>query len=125
MIFNNAFSLYELVIGCIALFNVVMTLAVLVGNRSKAAASKLADMQTDVEAKLDALGTEVRSAVGSHSVRLERLDATFARMPSHADLATLYEQVNAVRDKVSSVQGELRGINDNLRLITAKLLDDK
>lgn len=123
MTFVNSVSLYELVIGCIALINVAMTIAVLMSNRHKAAAAKLELMRTDMERSIDGLSTELRGAVSGHATRLERLDVHVTRMPSHGDLARIYTEVNAVRDKVSNVQGELRGINDNLRLITARLLD--
>ncbi|MCA0175220.1 MAG: DUF2730 family protein [Proteobacteria bacterium] len=117
-------SRYELIIAIIAVVNICITIAVFWGNRSKAASSRLDDMQTDVEAKLDRLGRELREAVTGHSMRLERLDTHISRMPSHSDLSQIYEQVNAVREKVSSVQGQLTGITDNLRLITNKLLDE-
>lgn len=117
-------SRYELIIAAIAVVNICITVAVFWGNRSKAASSRLEAMQADVEARFDRLGRELREAVLGHSMRLERLDVHISKMPSHHDLSQLYEQVNAVRDKVSSVQGQLTGITDNLRLITNKLLDE-
>ena len=89
----------------------------------------------------DALREEIRSDVGDMGVKLEkherreeerdeaidnRLDAlevAGARTPTMQDLSAIHEKLNATNGTVAQMVGELKGVNENLRLILSRIAE--
>lgn len=60
-----------------------------------------------------------------HAQRIAKLEVAIERMPSHNDLAKLYEQVNAQGRQLSRIDGQLEQINANVRLVLNRLDKEK
>lgn len=55
--------------------------------------------------------------------RLARLEGRLERSPTHDDLGKLYDKINTTSQAVSQMAGEMKGMNDTLRLILAQIAE--
>lgn len=119
-------SLYEIIVAGIAASNFVLTLAVMATNRNKAAAAKLDELGRKLEADLTELDSRFDRRAVEHALRIERLDAEARRAPKHEDLGAIYDQLNATRQQVERLSGEMSGqleqINTNMRLLLSQMM---
>lgn len=61
--------------------------------------------------------TELAEKVGQLDKDVAALDADAKKAPNHADLAKVYDSINALAATVNQLVGENRGQSDTLRLI--------
>lgn len=119
-------SLYEIIVAGIAASNFVLTLAVMATNRNKAAAAKLDELGRKLEADLAEMDSRFDRRAVEHALRIERLDAEARRAPKHEDLGSIYDQLNATRQQVERLSGEMSGqleqINTNMRLLLSQMM---
>jgi hypothetical protein len=59
-------------------------------------------------------------SLNQHSQRLSGIEAKIESIPSHSDLAKVYESVNALSATVNQLVGENRGQTDILRMLLRK-----
>lgn len=64
-----------------------------------------------------------RVVTDDHEKRLTSMEARAQLMPDHDDLSKLYERVNAVSKEMSAVKGELKHMNNTLKLINSYLIN--
>lgn len=119
-------SVYEIAMSCIAATNLLLTLSVMLANRSKAAAARVDELREAIDAGLAALDRKTATRGNEFALRLERLDALVAQAPKHEDLSTIYESLNATRQQVERLSGEVKGemtqMNANLRMVLNQLM---
>ncbi|MFM2056063.1 MAG: hypothetical protein RLY71_448 [Pseudomonadota bacterium] len=113
---------YETFIASIAATNLLITLAVMLSNRSKAAATKVDEMGAALKDAIEAIDSSFEQRLHDQALRIERLDSHAASAPKHEDLAAIYTQLNATRQQVERLAGEMDQMNANLRLMLNQLM---
>jgi len=78
-------------------------------NRHRVTNERISALENDMDGRLD-----------THSDRIAEIEGRIAAMPTHNDLAKLYDKLNRVAESSSRMEGELKGINDTLRLLLAQ-----
>lgn len=81
-------------------------------NKNKATNERIAKLEDDIGDKLD-----------GHIQRITKLETTSEKAPSHADLAKVYDSLNALAGTVNQLVGENRGQSDTLRLILNQITE--
>ena len=76
-----------------------------------------------VDDNFDSLNRDVDHRMDDQDKAIARLTGMIERAPTHGDLSKLYEKVNHTAQDVSHIAGEMRGINDNLRLILSRIAE--
>ncbi len=79
------------------------------------------DRNAKIDARFDAIATDFDKRMDTQDQRIARLSGLVERAPTHTDLSDLYDKVNRTAQDVSAISGELKGINDNLRLILSQI----
>lgn len=74
---------------------------------------------TRAEKRLSTLEVDLKSVDG----RLSKAEAELEAMPSHDDLAKLYERINVLAEGVQHLSGEFSGAKRTLDLLHEFLLD--
>ncbi|SIQ95924.1 Protein of unknown function [Aromatoleum tolulyticum] len=92
--------------------NAGLWLYVRYGDRNKEVDRKFSKLQEDFDDRAD-----------EQDKRLARLEGRLDRAPTHDDLGKLYEKINATTQAVSQMAGEMKGMNDTLRLILAQIAE--
>lgn len=119
-------STYEIVVSTIAASNLLLTLVMLQANRGKAAAAKLDELGREIKAEIEDLESRFDRRAIEQALRIERIDAHAARSPKHEDLGAIYGQLNATRQQVERLTGEVKGemeqMNANLRMVLNQLM---
>ncbi len=92
---------------------------------SKLMYAQLQNKHTAITDDLERVENQTKDRMGQHAERLTKLEASVERMPSHNDLAKLYEQVNAQGRQLSRIDGQLEQINANVRLVLNRLDKEK
>lgn len=90
----------------------VLGIYVWASNRHRVTNQRITDMENGVDRRLD-----------GHGERLVRLETQFLGMPTHNDLGELYAKQNETNRVVSQLVGEVSGMNQNLRLILARIAE--
>jgi hypothetical protein len=93
-------STYEIIVSTIAATNLVITLAVMVASRGKAASARVDEL----------------------AMRVERMDAVVAAAPRHEDLSAIYQSLNESRQQMERLSGEVTQMNANLRMVLNQLM---
>ena len=57
--------------------------------------------------------------------RLDKLEVAGARTPTMKDLAAIHEKINVTNAQVAAMSGQLKGIDDTLRLILNRMTAGK
>lgn len=70
------------------------------------------DRNTVIDRRFAALETDMAS-----------VKARLAAAPTHDDIAALYNKLNSTSQAVSRMEGELKGVNENLRLVLSRLTE--
>jgi hypothetical protein len=73
---------------------------------------------------VDALGRRVDARLDGHDARIATIEASCQHAPKHADLAAIYDRINAIGSKVDEMSGELRGFRRGIDLIQQHLMGD-
>lgn len=81
------------------------------------------DRNKEVDRKFSELRGDFDDRADEHDRRLARLEGRLDRAPTHEDLGKLYEKINATTQAVSQMAGEMKGMNDTLRLILAQIAE--
>jgi hypothetical protein len=74
-------------------------------------------------AHTEALGKHVQEGaqevarISGHAERIARLEEAIQRSPSHDDLRGVYVRLNDISSKTDTMQGQLPGLIDNVRMI--------
>lgn len=103
-----------LVLGSLinAAANTGLWLYVRYGDRNKEVDRKFAELADDFDKRAD-----------EQERRLTRVEGRLDRAPTHDDLGKLYDKINATTQAVSQMAGEMKGMNDTLRLILAQIAE--
>lgn len=104
-------SQYEIIIACVAMTNLILTLATLSAARAKAATTRI-----------DALETTVMSRLHRHDEEIQRLRANGEVAVTHEHLAELYRDIKALSQQVHNLAGNQQQMNELLRQLLAKEL---
>ena len=104
-------TLYEIIITCVASFNLVLTLTTLRSNSAKAASSRL-----------DALERALRDQLHEHATQLARLRVTTDNGITHDHLADVYADLKGIAQQVHMLVGQQQQMNENLRLLLARMV---
>lgn len=119
-------STYEIIVSAIAATNLLITLGVLLSNRGKAASARVDELRAAIDEGLAMLDRKTATRGNELALRMERLDALQAQAPKHEDLSTIYESLNATRQQVERLSGEVKGemaqMNANLRMVLNQLM---
>jgi hypothetical protein len=91
---------YEIIVSAIAATNLLITLAVMIASRGKAAAARVDEL----------------------ALRVERMDAIVSQAPKHEDLSAIYESLNVSRQQMERLSGEVTQMNANLRMVLSQLM---
>lgn len=65
---------------------------------------------------------ELTRALAEHDDRLARIEAAAKSIPTHDDLATIYERINETSRLIHRIEGTVEGMDNNLRLVLSKLV---
>lgn len=84
---------------------------VYMSNKDKVTNDRISKMEDALDSRLD-----------DHATRIARLEEAARHAPTHNDLAKIYTELNATRQSVDMVKGEVAGIRTNTTLITEHLL---
>lgn len=90
-------------------------------NETKRVDDKFGRMQDSISAGLSAIRKDFDKRMDAQDKDVARLSGLIERAPTHDDLGDLYEKVNTTAQDVRQMAGELKGINDNLRLILSNI----
>lgn len=91
-----------------ALITVAVFLYVWVTNRHKANASSIDELSTELNEMDD---------------RLIRIEKDVQHMPTHEDMAKIHSRVNETAQRLTSMEGELKQINNTMQLMHKHLLN--
>lgn len=80
------------------------------GDRNAQIDKRFADLSEDIDRRMDEQDRDIH-----------RLRGLAERAPTHADLAQVYEKINQTAHSVATMAGEMRGMNDTLRLILSRV----
>lgn len=80
-------------------------------NKNKATNSRISELETDLDAKLDA-----------HADRLARLEQDVRHGPQHVDLKRVHARIDELTGAIKRMEGEFGGANRTLSLIHEFLL---
>ena len=75
----------------------------------------------EVSRRLESLEDEMGDRISDHSSRIARLEGVVSKAPSHDDLSKLYDKQNESARTLATVQGEVKGQGDTLRLILNRI----
>ena len=95
-----------------ALITVAVFLYVWVTNRHKANASSIESMRTELSTELNEMDD-----------RLIRVEKDVQHLPTHEDMARLHSRVNETAQRLTSMEGELKQINNTMQLMHKHLLN--
>ncbi len=79
-------------------------------NKNKATNERIGKLEDDLDIKLD-----------GHADRIAHLEGVTQKAPTHEDLGRLYEKQHETARAVSQMAGEMKGMNETLRLILAQI----
>jgi alkanesulfonate monooxygenase SsuD/methylene tetrahydromethanopterin reductase-like flavin-dependent oxidoreductase (luciferase family) len=82
------------------------------GNRNEQIDKRFTAIQEDYDRRAD-----------EHDRRLSRLEVQVSHAPTHDDLSKLHEKLNVTAQGVSQMAGELKGMNETLRLILTRIAE--
>lgn len=77
----------------------------------------------EIDRSFDAYRRAQESRVVDLSDRVARVEQVCANTVTHSDLAKLHERINGVGREMSTVAGEMKGMNDTLRLILNRIAE--
>lgn len=81
-------------------------------NRHRVTNQRITDLEKSVDDRLD-----------DHAERLVGLEVQMRAAPTHKDLAQVHEKLNRVAESSSRMEGEIKHVNDTLRLILARITE--
>lgn len=79
-------------------------------NKNKATNTRITELEKDIDKALD-----------GHTDRIAHLEGVTQKAPTHDDLGKLYDKQNETARAVSQMAGEMKGMNETLRLILAQI----
>ncbi len=85
---------------------------VYISNRNRVTNERISSLERDMDTRID-----------GHTERLARVESRLTAVPTHDDMAKLADKINRVAEDTSRMSGELKGVNDTLRLILARITD--
>lgn len=81
------------------------------------------DRNQQIDRKFEAVESKFDSRLDEQDRVIARLTGMIERAPTHNDLSKLYDKVNTTAQAVSQMSGEMKGINENLRLILSRIAE--
>lgn len=115
-------STYELIVSAIAATNLIITLAVMISSRGKAAAARVDELRAAIDEGIAALDRKTATRGNELALRIERIDAVVAQAPKHEDLSVIYQSLNESRQQMERLSGEVTQMNANLRMVLNQLM---
>jgi hypothetical protein len=79
------------------------------------------DRNKDIDARFENLSSDFDLRMDEQDKRIARISGLVERAPTHADLSDLYNKVNSTARDVAQIAGELKGLNENLRMILSQI----
>ena len=111
-------SVYEILIACVALANLLLALSTLHAARQKAASARLDSFEVATDHRLAAADRRLVAIDGA----LHRLKALSEVAITHDHLTAVYNDLKGISQQVHTLLGQQQQMNDNLRLLLAKLV---
>lgn len=90
-------------------------------NKSKANASAISTVRTDLEAAHNQLGERMTRCERRQDVLESKLDG----VPTHQDLSKVYERLNDVAEDLSGARGQMKALSQQLSLVNQYLLSNR
>lgn len=81
------------------------------------------DRNQQIDHRFDAVESKFDTRLDEQDRVIARLTGMIERAPTHSDLSKLYDKVNTTAQAVSQMSGEMKGINENLRLILSRIAE--
>lgn len=81
------------------------------------------DRNEKVDKKFDEIRREFDERMDQQDKTIARLSGIAERAPTHADLSQVYEKLNTTAQSVSAMAGEMKGMNETLRLILQRFTE--
>lgn len=81
------------------------------------------DRNQQIDRKFEAVEGKFDARLDEQDRVIARLTGMIERAPTHNDLSKLYDKVNTTAQAVSQMSGEMKGINENLRLILSRIAE--
>ncbi len=81
------------------------------------------DRNLRIDQRLEAVESKFDVRLDEQDRVIARLTGMIERAPTHSDLSKLYDKVNTTAQAVSQMSGEMKGINENLRLILSRIAE--
>ncbi|MCU0963558.1 MAG: hypothetical protein MUF08_00540 [Burkholderiaceae bacterium] len=104
-------SIYEILITCVAAINLVLTLHNMRANGEKANSARLHEIEVSLRAKIQ-----------EHEGQLNRLLGQTEQAITHDHLDQVYADLRSIAQQVHQLVGQQQQMNDNLRLLLARLV---
>lgn len=106
---------YQVAQGLITL---AMFIYVVLTNKQKANASAIETLRKEIAEELEDLGKEIEDV----ATRSTRIETNLSHMPGHSDMGDIHNRVNETAQRLTSVEGELKQMNNTLLLINSHLI---
>lgn len=122
---------YEIIITCVALSNLALSLSTLWSARQKATTSRLEAFEREVRdalakmaggERLGSFETEARTHMATLDETVHGLVAGAKLAVTHDHLSDVYSAINDLAKQVHTLVGQQSQMNENLRLLLAKLV---
>lgn len=81
------------------------------------------DRNKEIDRKFEALRQEFDSRMDQQDKSIAHLRGVSERAPTHEDLGKLYDKVNDTAITVAAVAGQLRSVDDTLKLILNRITE--
>jgi C-terminal processing protease CtpA/Prc len=81
------------------------------------------DRNQQIDSKFESVESKFDARLDEQDRVIARLTGMIERAPTHNDLSKLYDKVNTTAQAVSQMSGEMKGINENLRLILSRIAE--
>ena len=100
------------------LITLAMFIYVVLTNKQKANASAIETLRKEIAEELEDLGKEIEDV----ATRSTRIETNLEHMPGHSDMGDIHNRVNETAQRLTSVEGELKQMNNTLLLINRHLI---
>lgn len=81
------------------------------------------DRNKEVDGRFEQMKDDLDNHRHEENRRLAAMEVSIARAPTHQDLSMLHEKMNGTSAVVNQMAGEVKGINENLRLILNRIAE--
>ena len=73
--------------------------------------------------RLDELEDHVQKQVGTHDIRLTRVEEQIAALPTHTDIGGVFKRIDEIHGDLREIAGRIEGIDGAVKLMNKFLLE--